>query len=56
MEGKQMKNLTQLNESYVEQNRRIIILFLEKLELLTKEERAELFITIKYINHPIFVS
>ena len=35
-------------------NREIILLFLEKLELLSPEERKEIIFTIKLINHPTF--
>jgi len=34
----------------IEFNQRVVILFLEKLELLTKEERAKILKTIKFIN------
>jgi len=35
-------------------NRKIILLFLEKLELLTKEERQEILEVIQLLNHPMF--
>lgn len=37
-------------------NIKIVCLFLEKVELLTKEERKILIHTIDIINHPIFIS
>jgi len=36
-------------------NRKIVLLFLEKLEKLTPEEREEILRTIQLINHPILV-
>ena len=37
-------------------NRKIILLFLEKLELLTKEERKEILKVIQLLNHPILLT
>ncbi len=36
-------------------NRRIVLLFLEKLELLTNNERKTIIETIQLLNKPIFV-
>ena len=37
-------------------NTKIVLLFLEKLESLTTEERREILNIIKLINNPIFVT
>ena len=38
-----------------EVDRKIVVLFLEKLELLTKEERREILKTIQFLNYTMFL-
>ena len=49
-----MSNKIEKVEMQIE--KRIVVLFLEKLEVMTKEERLEILKTIKWLNQPIFIS
>lgn len=40
----------------IEENHEIALLFLQKLEKLTDEERCVLIKTIDLINHPMFIA
>lgn len=44
--------ITKIDEPNI--NRKIVLLFLEKLEILELEERKEILKTIRLLNNPIF--
>jgi len=46
------QNIKRIDEPEI--NRKIILLFLEKLEVLTMEEREEILTSIKLLNKPTF--
>jgi len=46
------QNIKRIDESEI--NRKIILLFLEKLEVLTMKERKEILTSIKLLNKPTF--
>ena len=47
------QKIEKLEEPYI--NRKIVVLFLEKVEKLSQEERREILKTIQFINHPRFL-
>ena len=47
------KGFKRLDEPII--NRQIVLLFLEKLELLNESERAEILKVIQLLNHPSFI-
>jgi len=51
--NEEISNLKRIDESEI--NRRIVLLFLEKLELLSEKERHEIFKVIMLIGNPIFI-
>ena len=52
MEKKKPENIKKIEESEIEE---IVLLFLEKLELLNEEERRTIIKTIQILNSPVFI-
>ena len=53
MEKEIQKEIKRIDEPEI--NRKIILLFLEKIEILTMEERKEILRTIQLLNSPVFL-
>lgn len=53
-EHPQYEKIERIEEPEV--NRSIVYLFLEKLELMTDEERKTIIKTIQILNHPVFTT